>query len=173
MASARGMLVGSSMKNTLGLPVLALALGGALANGCGDEEAASTDAGSDSGAGDAAGESPPSDFHDCSDPPCRVSLDAFTKMPGTTPYCEPSKPAVPFVCGGEVHAGTCDGLYSLRYVYGFPGDYFQCVYDGAGTLVGAIWTPDNHPQQVAGTVPPPGCALDEDPCLPGDGGGSS
>lgn len=112
----------------------------------------------------------PDSFGDCDGGSvCEVSLAAFTKNPGAIPYCEASRSAAlaALACtsGMSITDGTCGDLYSIRYVYGPPGDYYQCVYnDSLGQLVGAIWAPDNHPMQVAGTRPPADCQLGNTPC---------
>lgn len=110
----------------------------------------------------------PDTFGDCGGlSTCEVDLSAFTKSPGTIPYCEGLLATAldNIQCANSVNLGSCDGLYAIRNTYGFPGDYFTCVYNEAtGELVGAIWSPDSHPRQIAGTLPPDSCELTEDPC---------
>lgn len=61
---------------------------------------------------------------------------------------------------GSAQGGTCDDKWSVRYVYGFPGDFYECVYDASsGELVGAKWAPDNHPVQFAGEQLQASCQL--------------
>jgi hypothetical protein len=104
----------------------------------------------------------PSTFGDCASPPCEVALEAFTQDPGTLPYCSSNKDAVDLSCpaASGAHTGTCGDKWALRYVYGFPGDFYECIYDAStGLLVGAKWSPDNHPTQFAGEPLPASCQL--------------
>ncbi len=112
-----------------------------------------------SDAGDA---SLPDSFGDCGAAVCEVALSAFTKSPGTTPYCPADRASVDLSCAGnpELSGATCAGIWTVRRVYGFPGDFFECSYDtSSGALVGAKWAPDNHPVQIAGTQLAATCAL--------------
>ena len=104
----------------------------------------------------------PSSFGDSASPPCEVALEAFTKDPNTLPHCESSRDAVDLTCptASAAETGTCEERWVVRYVYGFPGDFWECVYEAsAGALVGAKWAPDNHPVQFAGEQLPAGCQL--------------
>lgn len=104
----------------------------------------------------------PNSFGDCASPPCEVALAAFTKDPTTLPHCEGTKDEVDLTCpaANTAQTGSCEGKWVVRYVYGFPGDFYQCVYDAdTGALVGARWAPDSHPVQLAGEQLPAGCAL--------------
>lgn len=101
-------------------------------------------------------------FGDCGAATCEVALAAFTKTPGSIPYCPPSRASVDLSCpGGVVMSGaTCADVFTVRTVYGFPGDFYECRYDvTSGALVGAKWAPDNHPTQFAGVQLPASCAL--------------
>ena len=85
---------------------------------------------------------PPDTFVDCSNPPCEVSLDAFTADPGAIPYCEGDLAAArtsPWCTESPPpEGGSCEGLYTIRYTYGPPGDNFTCVYyEPTGALIGA------------------------------------
>jgi len=111
----------------------------------------------------------PTSFGDCASPPCEVALEAFTNNPGTIPYCTSTKDAVDLSCPAATGAltGTCGDYWAVRYVYGFPGDFYECIYDaGTGLLVGAKWSPDNHPTQFAGEQLPASCQLTADSRLP-------
>jgi hypothetical protein len=57
--------------------------------------------------------------------------------------------------------GTCDDYWAVRNVYfAFTGDFYECIYDAnEGRLVGAKWSPDNHPTQFAGAQLPASCDL--------------
>ncbi len=136
--------------------IFVLLLTGGLAAACSSSEqdsGAKPDAGADS--------SLPTTFGDCASPPCQVALEAFTKNPSTLPYCESTKPAVDCSSGSEMFAGTCGDLYAIRSVYGFPGDFYECIYRvSSDALVGAKWSPDSHPVQIAGEQLPTGCQLD-------------
>ncbi len=99
---------------------------------------------------------------DCASPPCEVALEAFTNNPGTIPHCTTTKDAVDLSCPAATGAytGTCGDNWAVRYVYGFPGDFYECIYDAStGVLVGAKWSPDNHPTQFAGEQLPVSCQL--------------
>lgn len=112
--------------------------------------------------GSSTGPGLPSSFGDCASPPCEVALGAFTKDPSTLPHCETDRDTVDLTCptASAAHAGTCEEKWVIRYVYGFPGDFWECVYDArAAELVGAKWAPDNHPVQFAGEQLPAGCQL--------------
>ena len=104
----------------------------------------------------------PTEFQDCASAPCEVALEAFTRNPGTIPYCPTTQAQVDLSCdtNPDLFAGTCDGYWAVRYVYGFPGDFYECIYDASdGALVGARWAPDNHPTQLAGEELPADCSL--------------
>ena len=51
----------------------------------------------------------------------------------------------------------------MRHVYyAFTGDFYECIYDAAESdLVGAKWSPDNHPTQFAGVQLPASCVLSD------------
>ncbi len=106
----------------------------------------------------------------CGDTICEEKpLESFTDHPGTIPYCEgtltDAMAALACAAHPDVAAGTCDGLREIRYTYGFPGDNYTCIYDeSSDALVGATWTPDSHPKQVAGTLTDESCELDEVLC---------
>lgn len=111
----------------------------------------------------------PTTFGDCGSMVCEVALEAFTANPGSIPYCDESlsEALASISCEGSqaVMSGTCDSLTSVQTTYGFPGDSYTCVYaQDTEELVGAIWSPDNHPTQKAGTLPGDGCTL-TDPCV--------
>lgn len=64
---------------------------------------------------------------------------------------------------GYVSEGTCpDGLVSVAWVYGFPGDTYECIFAPDAGLVGAINFSD-HGTLLAGRVaectprPAPSC----------------
>lgn len=65
---------------------------------------------------------------------------------------------------GYLAEGVCpDGLVSVSWVYGFPGDTYECFYgEDGGTLVGLINFSDRGPR-LAGRVsecvaqPAPAC----------------
>jgi len=83
-------------------------------------------------------------------------------QPVTIPYCTSTKDAVDLSCPAATgaHTGTCGDHWAVRYVYGFPGDFYECIYDAStGVLVGAKWSPDNHPTQFAGEQLPASCQL--------------
>ena len=104
----------------------------------------------------------PTSFGDCASPPCEVALEAFTKDPSTLPYCPGNREEVDLSCpaASSAQTGTCEDRWAVRYVYGFPGDFYECVYDvNGGALVGAKWAPDSHPVQFAAEQLPPGCPL--------------
>ncbi|MCA9593140.1 MAG: hypothetical protein KC776_07510 [Myxococcales bacterium] len=127
------------------LALLVLAAG--LAVACSSSEAGES-AGKDSGL--------PTSFGDCSSPPCQVALEAFTS--GTKPYCSTDKPTVECSSTNDVRTATCGDVFVVRTVYGFPGDFYECLYDTtSNALVGAKWSPDNHPTQIAGKQLPDGC----------------
>ena len=102
-------------------------------------------------------------FGDCASPPCEVALEAFTMSPDTLPHCESNRDAVDPSCpvGSEAWlTGDCGEYWAVRLVYGFPGDFYECIYGAdQGELVGAKWSPDNHPTQFAGEQLPPDCSL--------------
>jgi hypothetical protein len=106
----------------------------------------------------------PTRFGDCASPPCEVALDAFTMNPGRV-HCESSKDTVELSCPATANqlllAGTCGDYWAVRSVYyAFTGDFYQCIYDAnQGELVGAKWSPDNHPTQFAGVQLPANCSL--------------
>ncbi len=103
----------------------------------------------------------PDSFGDCGAAVCEVGLAAFTKDAGSIPYCPPDRASFDLSCSANpgLHGATCANLWTVRNVYGFPGDFYQCVYDtGSGALVGAKWAPDSHPVQIAGTQPPLSCS---------------
>lgn len=104
----------------------------------------------------------PSEFGDCDASVCEVQLVAFQAHPGSIPYCPAKQADLDLSCSThpDVQTATCAGLYVARITYGFPGDYYQCVYEG-GALAGAKWAPDNHPTQIAGKQPADGCALSQ------------
>jgi hypothetical protein len=109
----------------------------------------------------------PSTFGDCASPPCEVALEAFTDHPETIPHCERSMSSVDSACDStvEIKTGTCGDHWAMRTIYGFPGDFYECIYDARdGALVGAKWAPDNHPTQVAGEQLASGCDLSEPLC---------
>lgn len=137
--------------------LLSLALLGTCALAFACSSSSDGDAASDSGLPDSG---LPDTFSDCPDAVCPVQLGAFTANPGAIPYCPPKQADLELDCTEHpgLETGTCGELYVARYVYGFPGDYYQCVYS-SGALVGAKWAPDNHPTQIAGTQPPETCAL--------------
>jgi len=58
-------------------------------------------------------------------------------------------------------AGTCGDYWAVRSVYYvFTGDFYECIYDAnQGELVGAKWSPDNHPTQFAGVQLSANCSL--------------
>jgi hypothetical protein len=60
-------------------------------------------------------------------------------------------------------AGTCGDYWAVRSVYfTFTGDFYECIYDAnQGELVGAKWSPDNHPTQFAGVQLPSNCSLSD------------
>jgi hypothetical protein len=96
-----------------------------------------------------------------------VPLAYFLRPGGGVPSCPPERPATVDgrLCSSyRTVAGTCGDLYTIRVVYGFPGDHYQCTYDGSGALVGGYLSTDNHPPQIAGLMPPAACVLREMPC---------
>lgn len=104
----------------------------------------------------------PTSFGDCASPPCEVALEAFTSDPGTLPYCANNDDEIDLSCptANGAYSGNCEDNWAVRYVYGFPGDFWECVYDAStGALVGAKWSPDNHPTQFAAQQLPAGCQL--------------
>ena len=102
----------------------------------------------------------PTSFGDCDASQCEVALSAFSDKPGTIPYCPKQQTDLELSCttSPNLSAATCGELFAARFVYAFTGDFYQCIYQG-GALVGAKWSPDNHPTQVAGTPLPDDCAL--------------
>ncbi len=116
---------------------------------------------------------PPNTFGDCGASVCEVSLSAFTRHPGTIPYCRESlSEALAMPCTSTSNLeGSCEHLHVFQHVYGPPGDNFTCVYDeGSGDLVGAKWAPDAHPVQQAGVEAPASCMLTELACADGGAG---
>ncbi len=105
----------------------------------------------------------PTRFGDCASPPCEVSLEAFTDNPiGIS--CEHSRDAVDLSCTTTnqlLLTDTCGDYWAVRFVYEpFTGDFYECIYDAnRGELVGAKWSPDNHPVQFAGVQLPASCSL--------------
>jgi hypothetical protein len=138
-----------------------------LAIGCSSfDDAAPVDSGVINDA--ATDKGPPDTWQDCGSQSCRVSLAAFTAHANAIPYCSPTRPVPGALCSlGAVAEGSCGGVYSLRVTYGPPGDWYQCSYDTSGTLVAAVWSPDSHPQQVAGTPPPITCPIADPVCADG------
>lgn len=140
-----------------------LALFGTLAcvacNGSGDTATThhATDSGAETGPSDSG---LPDSFGDCSADVCEVKLSAFTANPGSIPYCPTQKADLDLSCAGtlDVQTATCGELFVARLGYGFPGDYYQCIYT-SDALVGAKWAPDNHKTQIAGTQIPESCTL--------------
>jgi hypothetical protein len=59
--------------------------------------------------------------------------------------------------------GTCGDYWAVRSVYYvFTGDFYECIYDAnKGELVGAKWSPDNHPTQFAGVQLLASCSLSD------------
>ena len=107
----------------------------------------------------------PTEFGDCASWPCEVALEAFTTNPDRLPYCESRRDDVELSCPtsseSQLFAGTCDEYWAVRHVYyAFTGDFYECIYDATqGVLVGAKWSPDNHPTQFAGVQLPTSCTL--------------
>ncbi|MFW2390153.1 MAG: hypothetical protein ACN4G0_17585 [Polyangiales bacterium] len=104
----------------------------------------------------------PNSFGDCASPPCEVALEAFTKDPTTLPHCPSAQDEVDLSCpaASSSETGACEGKWAVRYVYGFPGDFYQCIYDSdTEALVGAKWAPDSHPVQFAGEQLAADCVL--------------
>lgn len=106
----------------------------------------------------------PTRFGDCASPPCEVALEAFTTMIPGVVRCESSRDAVDLSCTTTnqlLLTGTCGDYWAVRFVYyEFTGDFYECIYDAnQGELVGAKWSPDNHPTQFAGVQLPAGCSL--------------
>jgi hypothetical protein len=107
----------------------------------------------------------PTTFGGCASPPCEVALEAFTKSPDTTPHCPNTKDSVDLSCPTTgiplLLVGTCGDYWVMHDVYSiFTGDFYQCIYDAnGGELVGAKWSPDNHPTHFAGVQLPASCSL--------------
>lgn len=74
---------------------------------------------------------------------------------------------VAFPCfAGLLSVCGCSGESGLPGQFGdcpsppCEGDFYECIYDAKqGELVGAKWSPDNHPTQFAGVQLPASCSL--------------